>query len=243
MFEILREKREEILEKWIRSIDLEIDEEEIRYQFSKLLDSILDENRRDFEENIKTFADEMGRYDIPPKDISKMLIRLFDIIVSMNILTPEEMLELNKVVYSLALDVYEEFERRNIEIIKAQIETIKKMELPILRIDSATLLIPIVGFIDSQKAYNLMRKVLHEIREKKALNVIIDIEGIPVIDTEVAHQFLKIYRGIKIVGAKLVMSGITPEVAETLVRLDIDLPIPTRANLEMAIEAVRNKEI
>ena len=117
------------------------------------------------------------------------------------------------------------------------------MEIPILQLDSNTILVPLIGFIDSQKALNLMRKVLEKIRRDKTLNVIVDIEGIPVIDTEVAHQFLRLYRGVKAIGAKLVMSGITPAVAETMVHLEIDLPIPTRATLELAIKAFKDEEI
>ena len=86
-------------------------------------------------------------------------------------------------------------------------------------------------------------QTFEKIRKDKTLKVIVDIEGIPVIDTEVAHQFLRLYRGIKAIGAKLVMSGITPAVAETMVHLEIDLPIPTRATLELAIEAFKDEEI
>jgi len=117
------------------------------------------------------------------------------------------------------------------------------MDIPILRLDDDTILIPLIGFLDSQKAFDLIKKILTTIKEKNTLKVIVDIEGIPVIDTEIANQFLRLHRAIKIIGAQLIMSGITPAVAETLVHLEIDLPIKTRADLKLAIEAFKNNEV
>ena len=117
------------------------------------------------------------------------------------------------------------------------------MDIPILKMDSDTILVPLIGFLDSEKSMTLVRKILQTIRKEETLKVILDIEGIPVIDTEVANQFLKLYRAVKIIGAKLIISGITPAVAETMVHLDIDLPILTKANLELAIKAFRDEKI
>jgi rsbT co-antagonist protein RsbR len=242
MFNEIIKKREEILTNWVKMVDFDIDEVEIKYQFSKLFDAIVNMLEGEAVENIEDFVEDMSKYEIPPKDITEALISLLDLLEKEN-LNEAEILKLNKIVYSLAIKVYEEFEKNKLKIMATQLETIKKMEIPILQLDSNTILVPLIGFIDSQKALNLMRKVLEKIRKDKTLKVIVDIEGIPVIDTEVAHQFLRLYRGIKAIGAKLVMSGITPAVAETMVHLEIDLPIPTRATLELAIEAFKDEEI
>jgi len=225
--------KEEILIKWIESINTEIDEIELKTYFSKILDNIdNDEIKKDI---IKEMVDNFSKYEISPNEIANMIIKLADIL--------DENIEMIKKVYMLAFDIYEEFNVIQKEMINKQIETIKSMDIPILRLDDDTILIPLIGFIDSQKAFDLIRKILTTIKEKNTLKVIVDIEGIPVIDTEIANQFLRLHRAIKIIGAKLIISGITPAVAETLVHLEIDLPIKTRADLKLAIEAFKNNEV
>jgi rsbT co-antagonist protein RsbR len=242
MFSEIIKKREEIINNWLKMVDIDLDEAELRYQFSKLFDDVVNLLEEETPKNIEEVVEDMSKYEIPPKVITESLIALLNLLEKEN-LSEAEILKLNKVIYSLSLKIYEEYEKERQKIISTQIETIKKMEIPILQLDSNTILVPLIGFIDSQKALNLMRKVLEKIRRDKTLNVIVDIEGIPVIDTEVAHQFVRLYRGVKAIGAKLVMSGITPAVAETMVHLEIDLPIPTRATLELAIKAFRDEEI
>ena len=242
MFSEIIKKREEIINNWLKMVDIDLDEAELRYQFSKLFDDVVNLLEEETPKNIEEVVEDMSKYEIPPKVITESLIALLNLLEKEN-LSEAEILKLNKVIYSLSLKIYEEYEKERQKIISTQIETIKKMEIPILQLDSNTILVPLIGFIDSQKALNLMRKVLEKIRRDKTLNVIVDIEGIPVIDTEVAHQFLRLYRGVKAIGAKLVISGITPAVAETMVHLEIDLPIPTRATLELAIKAFKDEEI
>jgi len=225
--------KEEIVSKWVDSIETEIDEIEFKTYFAKIIDNFNDENIQ--KEIIKDMVDNLSKYEISPKEIAEMIIKLADIL--------DENCEDIKKVYRLAFNVYDEFEIIQKEMINKQIETIKSMDIPILTIDDDTILVPLIGFIDSQKAFDLIRKILTTIKEKNTLKVIVDIEGIPVIDTEIANQFLRLHRAIKIIGAELIMSGITPAVAETLVHLEIDLPIKTRADLKLAIEAFRNNEV
>ena len=232
--------KEEIVSKWIESIKSEIDEIEFKTYFVRILDSMEDENVQ--KEVIKEMVDNLCKYEMSPNEIAQMIIKLIDIIEE-NEDNYEILNNYIKKIYALAFNVFEEFEIIQKDVINKQIETIKSMDIPILRIDNDTILIPLIGFIDSQKAFDLIRKILTTIKEKNTLKVIVDIEGIPVIDTEIANQFLRLHRAIKIIGAELIISGITPAVAETLVHLEIDLPIKTRADLKLAIEAFRNNEI
>jgi rsbT co-antagonist protein RsbR len=229
--------KEQILEEWIKNSNLEIDEIEIRVQYSKLLEVIFKSaENENLEPILKEVIETFSKYEISPKKIADSLEILIDIL-------KEEDIALIRRIYSVALEIYELFEEEQNNIIEKQLKTIKQMDIPILTLDSNTLLIPLIGFLDSEKAMMLIKHTLQTIRDKGTLKVIIDIEGIPVIDTEVANQFLKLYRAIKIIGAKLIISGITPAVAETMVHLDIDLPITTKASLELAIKEFENEEI
>jgi len=232
--------KEQIITKWLGMISIDIDEIEFKTYFSKLLDNLDDETTQ--KEIVKEMVDSFSKYEISPKEIAQMIIKLCDVLEDSEDSCEEKNRYIKK-IYLLAFSVFEEFEIIQKEMISKQIETIKSMDIPILRIDDETILIPLIGFIDSQKAFDLIRKILTTIKEKNTLKVIVDIEGIPIIDTEIANQFLRLHRAIKIIGAKLIISGITPPVAETLVHLEIDLPITTRADLKLAIEAFRNNEI
>ena len=227
--------KEQILEKWVSSSNLDLEEVEIKLQYAKLLEIILKTMENENTDTlIEDFVENITKYEITPKEIVESLMNLIDILEDNKYI---------KSIYAVGFKVYEEFNNTKNRLIQKQIETIKQMDIPILKMDSDTILVPLIGFLDSEKSITLIRKILQTIRKEETLKVILDIEGIPVIDTEVANQFLKLYRAIKIIGAKLIISGITPAVAETMVHLDIDLPIPTRANLELAIKAFRDEEI
>ena len=236
----LLENKEIILSKWISKIETDIDEIEIKTFFSQILNSI--ENNENTDKIIHETVTNLSKYELSINEIANMVLKLIDVLEEEKLSCEEKNIYIKK-IYSLTFDMFIEFEHTEKDTISKQMDIIKSMDIPILRLDDDTLLIPLIGFLDSQKAFELIRKVLTTIKEKNTLKVIIDIEGIPIIDTEVANQFLRLHRAIKIIGAKLILSGITPAVAETLVHLEIDLPIQTRANLQLAIEAFGNNEI
>ena len=236
----LLENKEIILSKWISKIETDIDEIEIKTFFSQILNSI--ENNENTDKIIHETVTNLSKYELSINEIANMVLKLIDVLEEEKLTCEEKNIYIKK-IYSLTFDIFREFENTKKDTLNKQIDIIKNMNIPILRLDDDTILIPLIGFLDSQKAFELIRKVLITIKENSTLKVIIDIEGIPIIYTEVANQFLKLHRAIKIIGAKLILSGITPAVAETLVHLEIDLPIQTKANLQLAIEAFRNNEI
>jgi len=236
----LLENKEIIISKWISKIETDIDEIEIKTFFFQILNSI--ENDKNIDKIIHDAVTNLSKYELSINEIANMVLKLIDVLEEEKLTCEEKNIYIKK-IYSLTFDIFREFENTKKDTLNKQIDIIKNMNIPILRLDDDTILIPLIGFLDSQKAFELIRKVLITIKENSTLKVIIDIEGIPIIDTEVANQFLKLHRAIKIIGAKLILSGITPAVAETLVHLEIDLPIQTKANLQLAIEAFRNNEI
>ncbi len=236
----LLENKEIIISKWVSKIDTDIDEIEVKTFFSQILNSI--ENDESTDKIILDAVANLSKYELSINEIAKMVLKLVDVLEEEKLSCEEKNIYIKK-IYSLTFDMFVEFENTEKDTISKQIDTIKSMDIPILKLDNDTILIPLIGFLDSQKAFDLIRKILTTIKEKNTLKVIVDIEGIPIIDTEIANQFLRLHRAIKIIGAELIISGITPAVAETLVHLEIDLPITTRADLKLAIETFRNNEI
>jgi len=247
MYSKLLENRDKILEEWIKVSKLDIEEVEIRLQFSKLLDAIfknLEDNNLEIDsilDNVLESSTEyIIKYEIDPKEFVLSFTNLIEIL-SQYIDNINDFKLLSKFINSLSIEIYDKIIKEQNKTIQKQIETIRHMDIPILKLDKETILIPLIGFIDSEKSILVMRKILNEIKKSNIKNVIVDIEGVPVVDTEVANQFLKLHRAIKIIGAKLIMSGLSPSVAETMVHLGIDLPIKTTSTLELAIQEFRDE--
>ena len=118
---------------------------------------------------------------------------------------------------------------------------IAEMEIPILEINEQTTLIPLIGILDSVKSQNLMENILISIKEKMTKVAIIDIEGIVIVDSAVAAHLIKITKATKLMGCTTILSGIAPEVAQTIVNLGINLDgIYTTSTLKDAIKLSSN---
>ncbi len=120
------------------------------------------------------------------------------------------------------------------------LDLVAVLELPILQIDDQVLLAPLVGNLDSRRAEQLRNRVLETVAAKRAHTVIIDITGITLIDTAVAKALIDTAVAIRLLGARTIISGIRPAVAQTLVHLNADLgDITTAPNPEAALSLAR----
>jgi len=124
----------------------------------------------------------------------------------------------------------------DITTMENQATLIAEMEIPILEINQNTTLIPLIGILDSVKSQSLMENILISIKEKTTNVAIVDIEGIIIVDSAVAAHLIKITKATKLMGCTTILSGIAPEVAQTIVNLGINLDgINTTSTLKDAI--------
>ena len=116
------------------------------------------------------------------------------------------------------------------------------MELPILQINDDITLVPLIGILDSVKSQRLMESLLHSIKDNTIKIAIIDIEGIAIVDSAVAAHLIKITKATKLLGCQTILSGISPEIAHTMVNLGIDLSdITTTASLKDSLAMAYGK--
>ncbi len=135
---------------------------------------------------------------------------------------------------SLAIDSYID---ANLQTLGRQQAAIRELSTPVIRVHDQVLLLPLIGTIDSQRAEQVMEAVLMRITEEKAEVIIIDIAGVPVVDTEVADHLLKTTAAVRLLGARTILTGITAQVARTIIQLGVDISaMPTRARLADGIE-------
>jgi rsbT co-antagonist protein RsbR len=120
--------------------------------------------------------------------------------------------------------------------IEAQRFTIRELGTPILPLYAGVIALPLVGAIDSYRATQVLERLLEAISEKQADIVILDITGVPVVDTSVANYLLQTARAAQLIGAQVVLVGIGAEIAQTLVQLGVNLSqLKVYANLQAGI--------
>jgi ribose transport system substrate-binding protein len=119
------------------------------------------------------------------------------------------------------------------QVISAQRSTIHELSTPIVPINDQILVLPLVGAIDETRAQQIMETMLGAIVQQRAQVLIVDITGIAVVDTQVANYLLQSAQAVQLLGAHVILVGISPEVAQTIVQLGIDLSsIQTRSTLK-----------
>jgi anti-anti-sigma factor len=126
------------------------------------------------------------------------------------------------------------------EIIAAQRSIIQDLNSPIIPISDDVLVLPLIGSIDSVRAQQIMETMLEAISQHQAAVLIVDITGVAVVDTGVAHYLLQAARAAQLLGTRVILVGISPEVAQTIVQLGVDLSsLPTYSSLRAGLEHAR----
>jgi len=121
--------------------------------------------------------------------------------------------------------------------LREQQKVVMELSTPVIDIWEKILVLPLIGTVDSVRAQQIMENVLLKISATESSVIIIDITGVPVIDTLVASHLIKTVEAVRLIGAETIITGINPEIAQTLVHLGVDLKeINTKANLARGIE-------
>ncbi len=129
-----------------------------------------------------------------------------------------------------------ERERAEAEIRKQQ-DVIRELSTPVLPVSQGLLIVPIIGAIDSQRAAQLTEQLLRSVRANRAKAAVIDVTGVLTVDTAVANHLIQTAQACKLLGATLIITGISKDIALTLVQLGVELgEITTKVDLRSGIE-------
>ncbi len=139
----------------------------------------------------------------------------------------------NRIANTVAVGFVQERER----IIRAQQEAIRELSTPVLQVRERLLILPIIGVMDPQRARQLTEQLLHGIRANRARVVVIDITGVAAIDSSVANHLVQTVEASRLLGATVIVTGLSPEIAQTLVNIGVDLgKMNTVGDLQGGIE-------
>lgn len=117
-----------------------------------------------------------------------------------------------------------------------QRSTIQELSMPVLPVSAATLVMPLVGAMDSRRLQMLQERALHAVERSTARRLLLDVSAVPLVDSQVARGLLDVVSQVRLLGAEAVLIGIRPEVAQALVALGIDLyGVRTYRDLEAAL--------
>jgi rsbT co-antagonist protein RsbR len=144
---------------------------------------------------------------------------------------------LKKLVFldiGLAIDTYINQRERTIRL---QQEAIRELSTPVLQLREGLLILPMIGAIETQRARQLTEQLLRAIRANRAKVVVIDITGVPAVDSTVANHLVQTVDASRLMGATVIVTGLSPEIAQTLVTLGVDLGrLNTVGDLQGGIE-------
>jgi len=147
-----------------------------------------------------------------------------------------EALKVNRIMDNLSIVSFETFIKGREEVILRQTDEIAEISTPVIRVWEGILALPIIGTLDSQRTQVVMENLLQEIVNTGSSIAILDISGVPAVDSLVAQHLLKTVSATRLMGAECIISGIRPEIAQTIVHLGIDLcGIVTKASLASAL--------
>jgi rsbT co-antagonist protein RsbR len=259
----IRKNKKQILENWMQyqlqdeglRDDL-MNNEELQAQSEQLVDALirvmetgskLDANSREFD----PIRDVLGEVSImrarrcySPRETATFVLSLkqslFDVIEKEYKQQPEniyqEVIAVNTLLDGLSIFTFEAFIKGREEVILRQTDEINEISTPVIRVWDGILALPIIGTLDSARTQIVMENLLQEIVATGSSIAILDISGVPAVDSLVAQHLIKTVSATRLMGAECIISGIRAEIAQTIVHLGIDLSnIKTKATLASAL--------
>ena len=148
----------------------------------------------------------------------------------------EQLWAVSELLDQLGLHTVKTFQKTREDVIQRQQEEMLELSTPVVKLWEGVLALPMIGTLDSQRTQVVMESLLQRIVDTGSEIAIIDITGVPTVDTLVAQHLLKTVTAIRLMGADAIISGVRPQIAQTIVHLGLDLQgIVTKANLADAL--------
>lgn len=147
----------------------------------------------------------------------------------------DETWQATRLLDELGLYTTEVYQKSREEVVARQREEISELSTPVVKLWDGILALPLIGTLDSARTQVVMENLLQSIVDQGAAIAIIDITGVPTVDTLVAQHLLKTIAAARLMGADCIVSGIRPQIAQTMVHLGVELNVVSKASLADAL--------
>jgi rsbT co-antagonist protein RsbR len=150
-----------------------------------------------------------------------------------------DFVDFSRLIDQMGLFTFESYARAREELIADQAEQLLELSTPVVKLWEGVVAVPLVGTLDSARAQVVMERLLQSLVDTGSPHAIIDITGVPAVDTQVAQHILKTVVAARLMGADCIISGIRPQIAQTIVALGIEFgDIVTKSSLADALRHV-----
>ncbi len=250
----LREQRTQLREEWARGIAearllTAMSREEIYAEATSVYDQYVETLETGTFEALQAYAQNLSERIIPrgveTQEVVGIVLLLRDVLAralftryhsdleKLNVILDAYEPAANRIALTVAVGFVQERER----VIREQQEAIRELSTPVLQVRERLLISPIIGLMDPQRARQVTEQLLRAIRYNRARVVVIDITGVPVMDSNVANHLVQTVEASRLLGATVIVTGLSPDIAQTLVNIGVDLSkMNTVGDLQGGIE-------
>ena len=250
----LREKRTELREEWARRITearllTAMSEAEIFAEATSVYDNYVEALETGTFKVLQTYSRSLSERIIPrgveTNEVVGIVLLLRDVLArSLFAKYQSDFALLNRILDAyepaanrIAITVAVGFVQERERTIREQQEAIRELSTPVLQVRDRLLILPIIGVIDPQRARQLTEQLLRGIRANRAKVVVIDITGVAAMDSNVANHLVLTVEASRLLGATVIVTGLSPEIAQTLVNIGVELAkMTTVGDLQGGIE-------
>lgn len=250
LLEFLKLNLEQIKNKWRENLKLNMPElfaDSLQEEITELIiNKTIRITKRYFETlDISEVIENLMSFDKPAHQLTRLVeefnTSMYDVIVEKENISAEELvqvlLRLRHVEQKFFNAITKGYDDEYKKMIALQKASLQELSTPIIPVFDGIMIVPIVGVVDKERAQQMIEKLLNAVVTNKTEIILMDITGVDVVDTEVAYHLIQFVNAIHIVGAKSMLVGIKPTVAQTLVNLGVDLSsVVTFGDLQDGIE-------
>lgn len=238
---LLTEREKRLVTRWAELTD--VPEDELR-EIYRALRTALHEEDGDYSDVrglLAEFSRSRARQGFTPSETSRAVFGLKEAMYEViqengDTVALDGFIWFSRLVDDLGLFTFETYSAAREQIILDQSEQLLELSTPVVKLWEGIVAVPLIGTLDSARAQVVMEKLLQTLVDTGSEYAVIDITGVPTVDTEVAQHLLKTVVAARLMGAECVISGIRPQIANTLVTLGIEFgDIPTKATLADAL--------
>jgi rsbT co-antagonist protein RsbR len=253
--EYIQSNKSDLTHVWMERMKEEADEKFIQvvsdqiftktsHEFVEMIASNLRDSK-EFTSRLEDFAEKVVRFGWPLTFVTSALSAFAKVVYEAmredKLITDKNHAEQVEIfdkwvtpMYNKVISAYTESWERTVSLQKIALQ---ELSAPLIPVFEKISVMPLVGTIDTERARLIMENLLNGVVKHRAEVVLIDITGVPVVDTMVAHHIIQAADAVRLVGAKCMLVGIRPEIAQTIVNLGIDLnQFSTNSTLRKGIE-------